>query len=90
MAVDFPIFRDGRGYSTAALLRERFSWEGELRAIGDVLIDQLLPLARIGFDSFAIRNDQHPDVALAQFNSVAYVFQNDWRRERSQKQVSPV
>lgn len=90
LAVDFPIFRDGRGYSTAALLRERFSWNGELRAIGDVLIDQLLPLARVGFDSFAIRNDQNPDVALAQFNSVAYVFQNDWRRERSQKQAGAV
>ena len=90
LAVDFPIFRDGRGYSTAALLRERFSWDGELRAIGDVLIDQSLPLARVGFDSFAIRNDQNPDVALAQFNSVAYVFQNDWRRERSQKQVGTV
>ncbi|TXI12269.1 MAG: DUF934 domain-containing protein, partial [Polynucleobacter sp.] len=43
LAIDFPVFRDGRGYSTAALLRERFGWEGELRAIGDVLIDQLLP-----------------------------------------------
>jgi uncharacterized protein (DUF934 family) len=47
-------------------------------------------LARVGFDAFAIRNDQNPDVALAQFNSVAYVFQNDWRRERSQKQVGAV
>ncbi len=85
LAIDFPVFRDGRGYSTAALLRERFGWEGELRAIGDVLIDQLLPLSRVGFDSFAIRNDQAVDVALAQFDSVAYQFQNDWRGERSQK-----
>jgi len=90
LAVDFPIFRDGRGYSTAALLRERFSWGGELRAIGDVLIDQLLPLARVGFDSFAMRNDQNPEVALAQFHSVAYKFQSDWRSERSQKQVGAV
>lgn len=85
LAIDFPVFRDGRGYSTAALLRERFGWEGELRAIGDVLIDQLLPLSRVGFDCFAIRNDQAVDVALAQFDSVAYQFQNDWRGERSQK-----
>jgi len=56
-----------------------------LRAIGDVLIDQLLPLSRVGFDCFAIRNDQAVDVALAQFDSVAYQFQNDWRGERSQK-----
>ncbi|MEY4480860.1 MAG: hypothetical protein RIQ84_22 [Pseudomonadota bacterium] len=88
LAIDFPVFRDGRGYSTAALLRERFGWDGELCAIGDVLIDQLLPLSRVGFDSFAIRNDQSPDVALAQFNSVAYQFQDDWRAQRSQKQVS--
>ncbi len=85
LAIDFPVFRDGRGYSTAALLRERFGREGELRAIGDVLIDQLLPLSRVGFDSFAIRNDQAVEVALAQFDSVAYQFQNDWRGQRSQK-----
>lgn len=88
LAIDFPVFRDGRGYSTAALLRDRFGWEGELRAIGDVLIDQLLPLSRVGFDSFAIRNDQAVEVALAQFDSVAYQFQNDWRGQRSQKVVA--
>jgi uncharacterized protein (DUF934 family) len=85
LAIDFPVFRDGRGYSTAALLRERFGWKGELRAIGDVLIDQLLPMSRVGFDSFSLRNDQSVETALSQFGSVAYQFQDDWRADRSQK-----
>ena len=90
LAVDFPVFRDGRGYSTAALLRDRFGWSGELRAIGDVLIDQLLPMSRVGFDAFALRNDQAVDTALAQFGSVAHQFQDDWRSGRSQKDVRSV
>ena len=84
MAVDFPIFRDGRGFSTAALLRERFSWKGELRAIGDVLIDQLLQLALVGFDAFVLRNDQNIDLALKQFTLYSVHAQNSWRSERSQ------
>ncbi|MET0546515.1 MAG: DUF934 domain-containing protein [Caulobacterales bacterium] len=50
--IEFPIFRDGRGYSTARLLRERFKYQGELRAVGDVLHDQLFFMVRCGFDSF--------------------------------------
>lgn len=84
VGVDFPIFRDGRGFSTAALLRDRFSWNGELRAIGDVLIDQLLQLARVGFDSFLLRNDQDPEIALKQFNLYTVHLQNDWRGDRAQ------
>jgi len=85
LAVDFPIFRDGRGYSTAALLRERFQWQGELRAIGDVLVDQVLPLARVGFDSFVLRQDQQADVAIKHLTLVSQQFQDDWRADRSQK-----
>lgn len=55
--VNFPGFMDGRGYSAARILREA-GYEGELRAVGDVLIDQLLPMRRCGFDAFA------PDVPL--------------------------
>jgi uncharacterized protein (DUF934 family) len=65
IAVQFPKFGDGRGYSTAALLRTRYGWHGELRAIGDVLRDQLFFLKRVGFDSFALRPDRNPDDALA-------------------------
>jgi len=65
IAVQFPKFGDGRGYSTAALLRNRYGWRGELRAIGDVLRDQLFFMKRVGFDSFALRADRNPDEALA-------------------------
>ena len=64
----FPIFRDGRSFSTAALLRDRFQWQGEVRAIGDVLIDQLLQGARLGFDAFELRPDQNLDIGLKQFD----------------------
>jgi uncharacterized protein (DUF934 family) len=83
VAAHFPIFRDGRSFSTAALLRNRFAWEGEIRAIGDVLIDQLLQGARVGFDSFALRPDQNLDVALKQFDLFTVTTQNSWRGLRT-------
>lgn len=79
----FPIFRDGRSFSTAALLRERFEWTGEVRAIGDVLIDQLLQGARCGFDAFELRPDQNLDVALKQFDLFSVTTQNSWRNQRA-------
>lgn len=67
VAVNFPKFTDGRGYSTARLLRERYGFRGEIRAIGDVLVDQLHFMSRCGFDAFALRTDQKPETALALF-----------------------
>lgn len=58
VAIDFPQFADGRGYSTAHLLRNRYGWRGELRAIGDVLKDQLFYMQRVGFDTYAVRADK--------------------------------
>ncbi|MBT8519983.1 DUF934 domain-containing protein [Polynucleobacter paneuropaeus] len=83
VGADFPIFRDGRSFSTAALLRERFNWLGEICAIGDVLIDQLILGARSGFDSFALRADQNLDTALKQFDLFTVTTQNSWRGKRS-------
>jgi uncharacterized protein (DUF934 family) len=83
VAAHFPIFRDGRSFSTASLLRDRFQWTGEIRAIGDVLIDQLLQGARVGFDSFALRPDQKTDVALKQFDLFTVTTQNSWRDKRA-------
>ncbi len=64
IAIDFPSFRDGRGYSQAYLLRTRLGWQGELRAVGDVLRDQLSHMRQCGFDSFAVREDKSVDDAL--------------------------
>lgn len=83
VAAHFPLFRDGRSFSTAALLRERFAWQGEIRAIGDVLIDQLLQGARVGFDSFALRPDQNLELALKQFDLYTFTTQNCWRGPRA-------
>ena len=83
----FPIFRDGRSFSTAALLRDRFQWQGEVRAIGDVLIDQLLQGARVGFDAFELRSDQHLDIGLKQFGLFSVTTQNSWRDTRTTQEV---
>lgn len=79
----FPTFRDGRSFSTAALLRDRFDWKGEVRAIGDVLIDQLLQGARVGFDAFELRTDQNLDIGLRQFDLFSVMTQNSWRDQRT-------
>jgi len=64
IALNFPAFTDGRAYSSAALLRQRYGFKGEIRAIGDVLRDQLFAMRRCGFDVFAIRADKDPHDAL--------------------------
>ena len=75
IAVDFPTFKDGRGFSTGTLLRTRYGFRGDLRAIGDVLIDQLFYLHRVGFSSFALRADQDPATAVAALRSFSDVYQ---------------
>lgn len=65
IALRFPVFTDGRAYSQARLLRQRHGFQGELRAVGDVLRDQLAAMARCGFDAFLLRADQSPEAALA-------------------------
>lgn len=75
VAVDFPRFADGRGYSIARLLRERHGWTGELRAIGDVLRDQLLYMSRCGFDAYAVRADKDIHDALNAFTEFTQRYQ---------------
>ena len=58
IAVNFPKFSDGRGYSIARLLRERLNYRHELRAVGDVLLDQLQFMKRCGFDAYVLRADK--------------------------------
>ncbi|WP_250450566.1 DUF934 domain-containing protein [Caballeronia sp. ATUFL_M2_KS44] len=75
IAVDFPVFRDGRGFSIGRLLRERYQWTGELRAIGDVLRDQVFFHYRCGFDAFAVRADKDINDALNAFNEFSELYQ---------------
>lgn len=74
IAVNFPKFADGRGYSIAALLRSRYGFKGELRAIGDVLRDQLFYMKRVGFNAFSVRADKdiHDAVKALKDFSVTY------------------
>jgi uncharacterized protein (DUF934 family) len=73
--VNFPSLADGRGYSIARLLRERYGYGGELRAVGDVQRDQLYYLARCGFDAFLLRKDEDADDALAAFDDFSETYQ---------------
>ena len=75
IGVNFPKFADGRGYSTARLLRERFAYSGEIRALGDVLRDQLFLLKRCGFDAFAVRQDKDIEAALAGLTAFSESYQ---------------
>ena len=75
IAIDFPVFTDGRGYSIASTLRNRLHYGGDLRAIGDILIDQLYFLRRVGFSSFAPRADQDRAAAVAALRTFSDVYQ---------------
>ena len=70
----FPTFKDGRAYSQARILRERFGYTGEIRARGDVLRDQLLFMRRCGFDAFEFQG-AHADAAAEALKEFSYVYQ---------------
>ena len=75
IAVDFPKFSDGRGYSIAYNLRARLGYTGELRAIGDVLRDQMFYLQRVGFDAFEPRADRSIEDALKGLSDFSEIYQ---------------
>lgn len=81
--VSFPTFRDGRGYSAARILREA-GFTGELRAAGDVLVDQLAHMRRCGFDSFA------PQAPLDSATLRAALDQYDHHYQRAADGVAPI
>ncbi|WP_019141515.1 DUF934 domain-containing protein [Noviherbaspirillum massiliense] len=93
IAVDFPKFADGRGYSIAYNLRARLGYTGELRAIGDVLRDQMFYMQRVGFNAFATREDRSIHEALKGLFDFSEAYQAAWdqkmplyrRAERGQK-----
>jgi len=75
VAVHFPKWGDGRGYSSGTLLRSRHGYRGELRAFGDLGRDHLLFLARCGFDSFRLGERHDPEAALASFGDFTLAYQ---------------
>jgi uncharacterized protein (DUF934 family) len=88
--VQLPKFTDGRAYSLARLLRDRYGFTGELRVVGDVLRDQLFYLARCGFTTFRLAPGRDVDDALRAFEDFSVTYQpatdHDqpiWRRRAS-------
>ncbi|WOH81063.1 DUF934 domain-containing protein [Bradyrhizobium sp. BEA-2-5] len=81
VALVFPTFRDGRAYSQARLLRERYNYRGELRATGQVLRDQFVFMLRAGFDAFEVKKqaDAEAFMQTARRYSVFYQPTGDGR-----------
>jgi uncharacterized protein (DUF934 family) len=82
IAIDFPQYTDGRGYSIAQILRTRLKYAGELRAVGDVMIDTIHYQARCGFDSFLLKPGHRPEEALAAFNAFTVHYQQTYPKPR--------
>jgi uncharacterized protein (DUF934 family) len=82
VAVRFDKLSDGRGYSTGRLLRERYRFDGELRAIGNIGRDQLALLERCGFDAIELRDGEDVEGALASFDEIGVAYQPDVRTRR--------
>jgi len=75
IAVNFPKFGDGRGYSLGRLLRERLGYKGELRAIGEVARDHLHAMEQCGFDAFQLREGEDPQEVLGAFGDFTDSYQ---------------
>ena len=75
IAVNFPKFQDGRGFSIGRLLRERFGYTGELRAIGHITRDHLYYMEGCGFDAFELREGEDLEQALAAFGAFSEAYQ---------------
>lgn len=75
VAIEFPAFADGRGYSTAYTLRSRLAYKGELRAVGDVFKDTLFYQLRCGFNAFAIKDGKNAEDALAALTTFSAPYQ---------------
>jgi uncharacterized protein (DUF934 family) len=75
IALEFPKFGDGRAFSQARVLREQHGFKGEIRAVGDVLRDQLWYMHRCGFDAFELRPDRLLEDALKAFTEMTVTYQ---------------
>ena len=75
IVLEFPVFKDGRGFSWARMLRERFDYKGEIRATGHFLYDQIAFLIRVGFDAFEVRQDFRIEDFQRALGEMRYVYQ---------------
>ena len=75
VAIHFGTFRDGRGYTSARLLRSRLGFRGEVRAVGDVLPDQVFYLWRCGFNAFDVRADKSLETARQALDTFSVAYQ---------------
>jgi uncharacterized protein (DUF934 family) len=75
IAIEFPVFMDGRGFSLARVLRDRYNYQGELRAIGHIIRDQLCYLQRCGFNSFAFDDSVDVNAALSSLSDFSEAYQ---------------
>jgi len=75
IALEFPVFTDGRSYSNARRLRQRYGYEGEVRAVGEVLRDQYLAFARCGFDALEVSDDETEKGYQAAMSAISTPFQ---------------
>lgn len=76
IALNFPVFRDGRPFSSARELRQNLNFKGDIRAVGDVLRDQLFYMQRCGFTEFTMREDQNLEQALSAFEDFHEAYQS--------------
>lgn len=75
IALDFPKFTDGRSYSIAYVLRNRLGFKNQLRAVGDVLVDQVFLMSRVGFNAMKLRDNQKIESALRALNAFKTPYQ---------------
>jgi uncharacterized protein (DUF934 family) len=95
IALDIPKFSDGRAYSQARVLRERYGYKGEIRALGDVAKDQLFHMSRCGINAFELRASEDPQECLRAFGDYDLAYQKAadtmepvWLRRRSAASAS--
>jgi uncharacterized protein (DUF934 family) len=87
IALEFPVFKDGRSFSWARMLRERFGYKGEIRAVGHFLYDQLAFLVRVCFDAFEVRQDFRIEDFNRAMGEMTYVYQPSVDRRKTVMQI---
>ncbi|TPD59518.1 DUF934 domain-containing protein [Emcibacter nanhaiensis] len=75
VAINFPSFMDGRGYSYAKILRDQYGYKGEIRAVGDIMRDQLFYLQRCGFNAFEIKNGKNIEEEIKGLDDFSETYQ---------------